>query len=246
MKKWPFIFLVFPLLLLALFFQSNRNTAPIVIASFPRSGGWEISRMLAQFFKAPLLADSTIEQILKRNVICSFRRFPDESLKELPKLIIHVRDPRQALVSYVLQLDRLQTHQRYYEYQSHEEPPKEYYHWDFESKVNWQIDHFYKSAIHWTEEWVAFADSLEQGRALITEYDALRSAPLSFLRTLVTEFGGKESHFKEKHLNQRFPNVHSSFTTKHMTQWRELLTQEQQEYVNALLPKHLAERFHWE
>lgn len=92
----------------------------------------------------------------------------------VPRWMVHFRDPRSVLLSWVHHIERLAGEQRYVDMlRVCPVPPRELHDWSFERRIDWHLDNFLPRVISWMIDWLDAAKRLKD-RVLITEFSALR------------------------------------------------------------------------
>ena len=155
-------------------------------------------------------------------------------------VVLHVRDPRQALVSWLYHLDRIRGDAEALLLFSPHLPPN-YFAWDFHRKLDWQIDNFLPHMVEWIARWVAIHDA---GRlpVLLTTYDEL-SRDLRGLCRRICEFCAIPAdafRFVEAP-----KTIENHFRLGDDGEWRRVFSAEQTGRASAMLPAELAQRFGW-
>jgi len=92
-----------------------------------------------------------------------------------PRMVLHLRDPRQALLSLAHHLkrdyDRGDPHYRNWVAPI---PPPELLQRSLSAAIDWYLIHQLPNLLEWSERWLAHAESGAQPRVLITQYHELR------------------------------------------------------------------------
>jgi hypothetical protein len=157
-------------------------------------------------------------------------------------MVLHVRDPRQAMVSWLHHLDRIHREQG-------EEPlllvaprpPSRYFAWDFSQKIDWQIDHYLPQAIDWLVRWLAVYDA-DDIPMLLTEYCELNRDADRLCRRICRFYGVATEGL---HFVDIAKTIDNHFRLADDEEWLRVLSSAQIERVDALLPLELASRFGW-
>ncbi|MFN0064603.1 MAG: sulfotransferase domain-containing protein [Chlamydiales bacterium] len=239
--------------------RTKKAPSPIVITTLPKSGSMSIVKSLSRFFHIPQMQfatlgflDGKIEEIpfaefVKKRAISQQHLPPlpanmERLERSVKKMVLHVRDPREALLSWVHHVDKLKegnvTHLL-------TNLPLDYFSWSFSEKIDWQIDLHYKEEIEWLLAWKAYIEAPHAINILITRYEDLRDHPLDFFKNIVSFYGVNPKVFKEKYLPECKPGF-AHYRKGDSQEWRHTLTTEQQERVNNLLTPALLQFYGWE
>ena len=165
--------------------------------------------------------------------------------KYLKKWIVHLRDPRQALLSWAhhaLKYGQGEMAQLVEIYLP--EDLRGFLAQDFSLQLDYHITNYLPWLIDWIQGWVAAADSPRfHERILLTHYEDFVKDNEAFLLGLIDFLGIARSDF---HYQAKAPAASAQHFRKGRTdEWREVFTPEQIENANALIPGHLKQRFGW-
>lgn len=161
------------------------------------------------------------------------------------KMILHLRDPRQALLSWIYHLDYITRG----EDQSIEllyfipRTPSGYFDLSMSDKIDWQIDNYLPQLVAWASRWIAIADS---GciPVLITHQEELRTNEKIFFDSIL-------SFHNIDDLTYSMPNVPRTMKDTHFrladpTEWIRTFTPDQTLRATSEIPSSLQERFGWQ
>lgn len=241
----------------------DKPDAPLFLNAMPQSGPHYFVRTMKTFYKLDTFRVTKktfpVDQIFE-NPFLRFIEQGDQKIveahtdpssvnigmfqKHLPKFILHVRDPREALVSWIDYVDRHKNH-KFTLGRVPPVPPPEYFTWDFEQKADWQIEHYFAYCIDWLGQWL---DALEENPNLevkVTTFEEMVTDPLGFFQELVEFYGGEFESFTQEDV---FPiwRAQYHFTEEDIATWKERLTPDQQKAVTAQMPDRFFTYFGWE
>ncbi|HEY5064923.1 MAG TPA: hypothetical protein VIJ04_08920 [Xanthobacteraceae bacterium] len=153
-----------------------------------------------------------------------------------PKMVLHLRDPRQALLSWVYHVD----------WKSITEPgslkmPPGYFEHSMSSKIDFQIEKYLPNLVSWVERWVEIAG---QGRLpiLITSQYELRRNEKAFFNAILS-FYQIELDFTPPNLPRTLEETH--FRKADPEEWKRTFTPEQAARATSAIPHALMRRFGW-
>lgn len=160
----------------------------------------------------------------------------------VPKWVVHFRDPRSVLLSWVHHVGRLATEGRVKEvFRVLPVPPEALHAWSFERRIDWHIDNFFPSVIQWIQKWVDVADLMPE-RILLTEYAELRKDDDAYTRKVMEFLDIPESVHT---YGAPEKTMGSHYRTGLQDEWRDALNVRQLERISVAIPSALAKRFDW-
>ena len=168
------------------------------------------------------------------------------------KMILHLRDPRAALLSWVSQLDTLQAQGKsqplFYElidgyfslsFEDQKECPA-YFSLSFEEKLSAQIERYLPWQVHWIQDWLAVADgSGSDLEILVTHYSQLLENPRKFYRKILDFYGLAYEGFRMVN------DLSQQGQPSDDTAWQQHFTPNQLDRMSDLLGSSLKTRMQW-
>lgn len=232
--------------------QINLRVPPILINTLPKSGSvYIIQTMQAHLKYASLSISSDIffsNDLIRTLYFYKSFESPHLLQEHLPALpdnlqlmahlnrwVVHVRDPRQALLSWVFFLEKetsdLQQALRL------QYIPSYYSQLAFKQKLDWQIKHHLPLLVQWLEGWMK-SDS----PVLFTYYRDLKNQPETFFKQIYEFF---ELDFSDFQLPSPKPGQ-QHYRKGELNEWRDVFSQKQQSNANQLIPEDVFQFFKWE
>ncbi|MBO6785023.1 MAG: sulfotransferase domain-containing protein [Alphaproteobacteria bacterium] len=239
---------------------------PILFNTMPKSGSIFISRSLARalgigetkiavsLFPDDLVLRDRLDTLALGNLI-SQQHLParEPNLRflanRLDRMIVHVRDPRQATLSWLHHLDNFHAHREL-------EPacrlgleavspalPADYFERDFAEKLDHLLSSHYAQLIEWTQNWVAAENTVPGLDIRITTFEEFVADPRGFMAEVLAFFEIPETAFDDTNLPRREAQTH--FRVGRTDEWLEVFSEDQKARANTLLPKDLCTRFAW-
>lgn len=166
--------------------------------------------------------------------------------QHLKKMTLHVRDPRQATLSWTHHLETLYSQEiTASSMQLHDPPPPQNYcEMTLKNKIQWNLDHHLPHCVKWIEGWLdAEQDPSFTTQLLFTEFRELREAPKQYFEKLF-EFFEIEIHNFEPRLPESDGRM-DHYRKGEVDEWRAAFTPAQCEQATAAMPPRLLERFGW-
>jgi len=144
------------------------------------------------------------------------------------KLIVNWRDPRQALLSWVHHVDRIQ---KEFQYElSYLGYPSDYNVYTLEEKISCNIDKMFGSYVEWVRSWKAVYDSDYANSCLFISQELLATNPLKY-KSLVGQFLGTTSiPLDDKPITNQY-----HFRKGSTDEWKTVYTAKQIDRVNSML-----------
>lgn len=230
---------------------AEKRRWQILLNTMPKSGSVYILKSLAQIVgletmhlgnpangqisAQDILAFRAGEHIAQNHLAPSAENL--QLLKQFkPKMVLHLRDPRQALLSWVYHLD----------WKSRTEPGSlkmrpGYFDHSISSKIDFQIENYLPRLVSWAERWVEIAD---QGKLpiLITSQYELRRDEKAFFNAILS-FYQIELDFTPPTLPRTLEETH--FRKADPEEWKRTFTPEQAARATSAIPHALNRRFGW-
>ena len=239
-------------------YERRWDIPPILINSLMRSGSTFLENALARGLGLPMYDYSNGEVWPNRAVdpsalvacvedhgLSRQHVFPYQDNLPLlerhyPKIILHVRDPRQALLSYVHYCEEPDIKGELLEKAVLGE---DYYAMPLSKKIDWQIEHYFDSLIRWIEEWVDVADNGKaSSQFLFTTFEALKDCPQKTFDRILDFYGIDRVRFIPP------PSSDQLEVPKRKAQkdeWRSQFTEEQCKRVDEKLSDFFLAEFGW-
>jgi hypothetical protein len=160
------------------------------------------------------------------------------------KMVLHLRDPRQALLSWIYHLDRVASRNDTSEVLLFCAPrtPSGYFEFSLHEKIDWQIANYLPQLLSWVAKWVEVADR-GTVEILITHQDDLRTAEKSFFDRIL-RFYGVETDYVLPNLPKTIEETH--FRRADPTEWSDTFTPDQVARATSLIPRSIMSRFGWD
>ena len=233
----------------------------ILINTMPKSGSVFIAHTLAHGLRIELMTESVAHGFFPTyfirpnilSVLSEGNRMRQEHFdaspinlamvsRSLNRIVLHVRDPRQATLSWAHHAARLlREHPDGVNYTVHK-PPADFLSWSFERQLDWQLETHLPSVVAWLRGWVKY-DSDPQGiRILWTTFDELIRDEQGFFDRILEFYGIPRELFAFVPAEK---SIKYNFRVGRADEWREVFTAEQQRAAGAMIGKDLLDRFGW-
>lgn len=161
------------------------------------------------------------------------------------KMVLHVRDPREVLLSWVHHLNALKQEKSDLFYFT-PEPPPGYYDLSLHEQIDWNIENFLPAMVQWLDAWALEMDrqaSKEHGlKILLTTYEELLTDELKLYHKILAFYGIPQDRFVYAPINKD-RKVH--YRKGDPNEWRQVFTEQQKQKIASIIPKELLQRFNW-
>lgn len=166
----------------------------------------------------------------------------------LERWIVHLRDPRQATLSWVHHIQKyLDTERSGYIEIYLPEDIEAYRQQSLEQRIQWHLEQYYPKLIQWIQDWISYADSAAgRSRVLLTQYTDFSRDNQGFIQRLLDFFEIPQRYYAPPPALQSKQQGKFHFRKGSANEWKDVFTPEQQDYANALLPSLWRERLAWE
>jgi hypothetical protein len=237
----------------------GRTAQRVLLNTLPKSGSVFLFRMLSEGLGLPPMHIGNMYGLVDQISLEKMRVFAAgsfvsqnhlapslENLQILEyfgcRLILHIRDPRQALLSWVHHVDRVcRDDNGEASLMFAPRTPVGYFSWDLAQKLDWQIDNYLPLSIEWLDCWLMVHDD-SRVPVLLTTYEEL-SADIGGLCRRICDFCGiAPAMFRLVDLPKTIDN---HFRLGDRNEWRRVFSAAQIERSSAMLPPAMAHRFDW-
>ncbi len=158
------------------------------------------------------------------------------------KLLVHVRDPRQALISWTHHLiNRNAVNSPELSGQDFM-PPVELVQQNLGDILAWNIEHYLPLEVQWIEDWLEVEAGDRRFEVLITTYEEFKSDESAFFRKIGEFYGIPDLNIKPRKPEEGKLHYRKGATKE----WMEVFTPEQIARANDIIPGRLFERFGWD
>ena len=168
-----------------------------------------------------------------------------ESLREvgLTRLLVHLRDPRQAVLSWAHFVSGDVAHRRMGAVWRSTVPPRAVLERGFPAVLDWCIDRVLPLYVRFAEAWVARADKADSPwRVRILTFERFLREPTAYMEEVLEHFAIDPALF-----DSEAAAAAASFHQRRgrPDEWREVFTRAQKARARRILPAELCERFGW-
>lgn len=247
---------------------AKKAAAPsILFNTMPKSGSIFISRWLAMglnlqetkvavcLFPDDLIIREKYDQFITGGKICQ-QHLPAKDLNlrfianRDPRIIVHLRDPRQATVSWTHHLDNFYAHRESVPacklgLEAVTPPlPADYFARPFDARLDYQIRTHLPQLIEWTQGWVSAARAGTYGlKVRFTTFEGFKRDPEKVVSEILGHYSINSAAFDWSRRPAATSETH--FRKGAVDEWREVFTNEQARYARSLLSAQLVKDFGW-
>ena len=165
----------------------------------------------------------------------------DESI---PKMVLHVRDPRASLLSLYHQLHtfRGRPEQRsYFRYYGLDET---FFNQSEERQLDWMIDTFFRGLVSWIDDWLDAVESKELSTVVhLTTFESFVQDRSVFVEDVLRFLDIDPVLLKPIELKPRSGVL--NFRRGAIDEWRDTMSSEQRSRLTNAMPERMTERFAW-
>jgi tetratricopeptide (TPR) repeat protein len=241
--------------------RARRIASPIFVATLPKSGTKHIEDTLCRalgvkpidiacggYFPRLLINQGTIQRALRLGggIVVGHLAPAPENLSLVKyftdRIVVHLRDPRQALLSYAHFLPAVLNELDPPSASVHE-IPADYLQRPFEQQVDWLIDHYMPMQIEWMRGWIEVAKIGRGGlRIMFTTFEEFHADPRQFYRDLLG-FYGVADQMDDIDVSAR--RGVRNFRAGETEEWRSVFSPAQAARATDLIPEEWFSRFGW-
>ena len=239
---------------------SDTLLPSIVLNTLPKSGSVFIATTLAQglgleflavsqgYFPSDLIEYRKMQELSKGGRITQahFDASPMnlQILRKLrTRMVLHLRDPRQALLSWVHHMDRLKKEgQEDLLWWVCPTPPEEYYEWPLDPKITWNIENYLPFCIRWIGAWLDAILKSDDLQVMVTTYEDFIRDGEGFICRMLDLYGIPRERFRK-------PTVEKTLATNYRKgetqEWRDVFSDRQKQRALESIPEPLLDQFNW-
>ncbi len=238
----------------------NSRVRSILVTSMPKSGTYYISKYLSR----SLLVEESIvgnqyfpNDVVNRSKLISFSEGNCVSqdhfdgapinLRHIESLmdhvIVQVRDPRQATLSYIhfLDTDHFKNNEEFTRNFIYPKLPDEFYKWDLEARLDWGIKCWLPLLVEWVETWI-IAERETRLKIKFTRFEDMVDNELAFFREILNFVGVPNDRFQEP-IFEKNSAVH--FRAGLKDEWMNVFNPLQRKAAAEQIPAIMCSRFGW-
>lgn len=161
----------------------------------------------------------------------------------VPKMILHLRDPRQVLLSWIHFFNRMYKEGHFFTMPRRcPAPDMDYYKWSLDKQIDWTIDHNFPNFIWWIQNWLDALPKIKDFRVLVTTYDDLIKDEEIFFKKILDFYEIPTKKFIQPKVSK---DANVNFRSGNPDEWRTVLTAEQQKRCTEQMPDIFFEKFSW-
>jgi len=234
--------------------------APVVIATLPKSATMHIEGVLHQalglnsiqystggYFPNMLIGQHALQRAIdKRGFLIGHYAATPANIALIrhytDRMVLHLRDPRQALLSYAHFLPTVlrDLDPAYYAVYR---IPSDYLSMPFPRQLDWLIENYMPLQIDWINRWTRAIESGAGGlRVKVTTYEQFRVDPLAFYEDLLSFYGRSDALSR---ITLRATAGERNYRAGETDEWRTVLSQHQARSATERIPQRLLKRFGW-
>lgn len=156
------------------------------------------------------------------------------------KMILHFRDPRQAMLSWVHHCEKPYANPAANNYSLHL-PCDGYIDLPFEKKIDWHIETHFKSLVNWAHGWANYLQN-PKIEILLTSYESMRKDEEAFFARILDFYNIPQSLFIYTPVEK--DNKHH-YRKGELTEWEHVFSEKQKMRCDELMDEGLMRRFGW-
>lgn len=243
--------------------QHRESLPGIFLNTMPKSGSVYISKTIQSgldiefYFISPAYFLSDIfdkfklhQLVTQGGAISQAHIFPHPINRNLlniipTKMIIHVRDPRQALLSFIHHVNKNKDKTDVIAtLDIGVEICSSYFTLNLEEQIDFMIEYYYPLLIGWLEAWLHTSKSPEfKSQIMFTRYEDFHQNANEFYLSILKFYNIEPRFFKAPEFLKQKGRLH--YRAGKIDEWREVFNSSQIEKVNRGLPQEIYDFFGW-
>jgi hypothetical protein len=248
---------------------------PVLLIALPKSGSVYLQRALRRTLQVEVrhigsagMTGSNFRyadlcRFARGNVVSREHLQPRGYLVEVlaaygvKKLVLHIRDPRAAIVSWTRHMDRLLADRglQLVELSCELLVPNAYVDWAFPERLRWQVENKLPTFVSWIEDWLQLVRDTRDVEFLVTDYQALCDDARGLLMQMLDFYGINydPDWITMPAVRVGKNNIYTMPDAKAQTgsqagevpAWVNAMPADVLQAANAMMPASLVERFGW-
>ncbi len=240
---------------------SQSGVRSILLTSMPKSGTYFISKYLStglitksmivsnQYFPNDVIRRGPLLEFIKGNCVSEdhFDGSP-ANIRHLEtvtdRIVVHIRDPRQATLSYIhfLNTGLFRDNQEYSKSFVVPTLPDNFFEMNFAEQLDWGIKEWLPLLIEWVDSWRT-AQQTSRLDVKFTHFESMVQDEKHFFEDLMSFFGVPQERFQEPILGKK-ADIH--FRRGLTDEWMDVFTPEQKQAANQMIPLDFCTQFGWQ
>ncbi|MCH8113406.1 MAG: sulfotransferase domain-containing protein [Proteobacteria bacterium] len=240
----------------------KRGIPGILLVTMPKSGSLYMLMRLSKGLGVPIChasldlfpTDRVIPSwaqalalggaVAQEHLDASSRNMAELVRAGLSKAVVHVRDPRQATLSWVHHVETTTGDREHIRQLMSPPITKMYDRFDLGRKIDWQIENYLPLLVKWTQQWMDFADACASDfEVLFTRYEDFRADEGANIRKILNYMGVSPEAFDFSPLKTSREALHRR--KGEADEWREVFSRTQRRRATELVPEDMCARFGW-
>jgi hypothetical protein len=174
----------------------------------------------------------------------------------LDRMVLHIRDPRQALLSYFNYMEPRMNHENsdapavadsaygiIWKFQKKIYAKENWFYLSTNQKITVLIDSLYVDLLKWLTGWLKAIAEFKRTKVLITDHHELVRDDKALFYKVLKFYDVPSEHFAYKAIEKSAEN---NFRLGSINEWRGVFDAKQQKKVTDMIPQEWRERFGWD
>ncbi|MBO6783702.1 MAG: glycosyltransferase [Alphaproteobacteria bacterium] len=237
-----------------------RPPFTVPITTLPKSGTYYLARLFSeglgvrplivsnQYFPHDTIYQPRLREFVRGGYV-SQDHFPASQINVahlghlLEKIIVQLRDPRQATLSYIhfLGTDWFRSNEQETRFLIYPTLPGDFFERDLSGQLDWGIDHWLPELVRWLEDWVE-ADRTSTLQVKFALFEDLVADEEAYVREVLRFLDIPEDAFRRPAI-ELDGTVH--FRKGETDEWRGVFNEAQAARANGWIPSALMDKFGW-
>ncbi|MEM1445132.1 MAG: sulfotransferase domain-containing protein [Planctomycetota bacterium] len=245
--------------------HQSPNTPSVVLVTLPKSGSIFIRNTLQRdldleyaefsggYFPHDLINEWLAQHFSQGSYVFQSHIDADplniyQLARYTPRIVVHVRDPRQATLSWAHHIDKVHADPNLSGRiaVAHPDLPGDYFDRSFEDRLQWQLEHHLPACVAWVRGWCEQADRGDSPLQIkFTTFADMKADPVRFFADLLGHYGIDANLLNQEALQAKRQEGTEHFRKGKLDEWRGVFTETQRTQATQAIDADLAERFDW-
>lgn len=201
------------------------------------------------YFPTDLIDVRRVTQLIKVKAVAQSHLdasdFNKRMFGKIEKIILQLRDPRQATLSWIHHLDRmLKENQTELLDTITPNLPDTYFTMGLTAKIDYQLKYYYPQVVNWIDVWLKYInDKKDAGHIMVSTYELFVTDPEEYFGEIFKFLGLENAASLE--IPEINPTTEKNYRLGKKDEWKDVFTEKQLDIASTAIPEGMKKEFGW-